>query len=111
MAGIINLVLKANTDLGMSGGVTVASATASGRYNGSGNLGYQSGPWTSFSSYGYNADDRDIDGINNRTRLALGGSPLSFTEQDIFGNQVNAGHNLSSTLDYKVNTRDVLTNG
>lgn len=110
MAGIINLVLKANTDLGVSGGVTVASATASGRYNGSGNLGYQSGPWTSFSSYGYNADDRDIDGINNRTRLALSGSPLSFTEQDILGNQVNAGHNLSSTLDYKVNTRDVLTN-
>ncbi len=30
MAGIINIVLKANTDLGFSGGLTVASATASG---------------------------------------------------------------------------------
>jgi ferric enterobactin receptor len=111
MAGIINLVLKQNTDLGMSGGVTVASATVSGRYNGSGNLGYQSGPWTSFSSYGYNADDRDINGINDRTKLQLGGSPFSFTEQDILGNQVGAGHNFTSTLDYKVNTRDVLSNG
>ena len=110
MAGIINLVLKANTDLGMSGGVTVASATVSGRYNGSSNIGYQSGPWTTFSSYGYNADDRDIDGINNRTRLALSGSPLSFSEQDIFGNQVNAGHNFTTTVDYKVNARDVVTN-
>ena len=110
MAGIINLVLKANTDLGFSGGVTVASATASGRYNGSGNIGYQSGPWTSFSSYGFNADDRDITGINNRTRLALSGNPLSFTEQDVLGNQVNAGHNFSTNVDYKVNTRDVLTN-
>jgi ferric enterobactin receptor len=110
MAGIINVVLKQNTDLGMSGGFTVASATTAGRYNGSGNLGYQSGPWTSFSSYGYNADDRDIDGINNRTRLGSTGSPLSFSEQDIFGNQVNSGHNFTTTVDYKINTRDVLTN-
>lgn len=109
MAGIINLVMKQNVDLGLSGGVTVASATASGRYNGSGNLGYQVGPYTSFTSYGYNADDRDIDGINNRTRLSLG-NPLAYTEQDILGNQTNAGHNLTSTLDYKVNTRDVLSN-
>jgi ferric enterobactin receptor len=109
MAGIINLVMKQNVDLGLSGGVTVASATAAGRYNGSANLGYQVGPWTSFSSYGYNADDRDINGINDRTKLNLG-NPLSFTEQDILGNQTNAGHNLTTTVDYKVNTRDVLTN-
>ena len=110
MAGIINLVLKQNTDLGMSGGVTVASATVAGRYNGSGNLGYQVGPWTAFTTYGFNADDRDIDGINDRIRLGSTGLPLAFTEQDILGNQVNAGHNFNSTVDYKVNTRDVLTN-
>jgi len=110
MAGIINIVLKANTDLGFSGGVTVASATASGRYNGSGNLGYQVGPWTTFSTYGFNADDRDITGINDRIRLASTGSPLSYTEQDIFGNQTNWGHNITQNVDYKINTRDVLTN-
>jgi outer membrane receptor protein involved in Fe transport len=110
MAGIINLVLKQNTDLGMSGGVTVSSATAAGRYNGNGNLGYQSGPWTTFSSYGYNADDRDINGINDRIRLLASGSPLSYTEQDILGNTTNWGHNFTTTVDYKVNTRDVLTN-
>jgi len=111
MAGIINIVLKANTDLGVSGGVTVASATVQGRYNGSGNLGYQSGPWTAFTTYGYNADDRDITGVNNRTRLTSTGSPFSFTDQDILGNQVNWGHNFTGTVDYKINTRDVLTNG
>ena len=110
MAGIINIVLKANTDLGFSGGVTVASAAAAGRYNGSGNLGYQSGPWTTFSTYGYNADDRDITGINDRIRLNTTGSPLSYTEQDILGNQTNFGHNLTQNVDYKINTRDVLTN-
>jgi outer membrane receptor protein involved in Fe transport len=110
MAGIINIVLKANADLGTSGGVSVASATVSGRYNGSANLGYQSGPWTTFTSYGYNADDRDIDGINDRTRLTTSGLPFSFTNQDILGNQINAGHNITSTVDYKFNARDVLTN-
>jgi outer membrane receptor protein involved in Fe transport len=110
MAGIINIVMKQNVDLGMSGGVSISSATVSGRYNGSGNIGYQTGPWTSFTTYGYNADDRDIDGINNRTRLALGGTPLSYTNQDILGNQINAGHNFTSTVDYKFNARDVLTN-
>ncbi len=110
MAGIINIVLKQNVDLGISGGLTVASATVTGRYNGSANLGYQTGPWSSFTTYGYNADDRDINGINNRTRLALGGAAVSFTNQEILGNQINAGHNLTSTIDYKANPRDVLTN-
>ena len=46
MAGIINIVLKPNVDLGLSGGVNARRrerATATTR---SGNLGYQSGPWT-----------------------------------------------------------------
>lgn len=109
MAGIINIVLKANADLGMSGGVTVASATASGRYNGSGNLGYQSGPWTTFTTYGYNADDRGVDGINNRERYSAG-LPLSFTNQSVDGRNGNSGSNFTSNVDYKFNNRDVLTN-
>ncbi len=42
MAGIINIVLKQNVDLGLSGGFSSGAATAD-RYNGSGNIGYQSG--------------------------------------------------------------------
>jgi outer membrane receptor protein involved in Fe transport len=109
MAGIINIQMKSNVDLGWSGGFNVASATQTGRYNGSGNLGYQVGPWSTLSTYGYNADDRDIDGINDRIKL-FSGTPQSYTNQDILGNQTNWGHNLSTTVDYKVNTRDVLTN-
>ena len=109
MAGIINIVLKANADLGMSGGVTVGSATVSGRYNGSGNLGYQSGPWTTFTTFGYNADDRGIEGINNRERY-LSGSPLSFTNSNVDGRNGNSGANFTQNADYKFNARDVLTN-
>ncbi|HEX2077369.1 MAG TPA: TonB-dependent receptor [Longimicrobium sp.] len=109
MAGIINIVLKQNVDLGLSGGLTLAASTAD-RYTASGNLGYQSGPTTLFVSYGFNSDDRAQEGINNRTRLGAGQAPLSFTEQDINGSQGAAGHNLNATLDYRLGERDVLSN-
>ena len=108
MAGIINIVLKQNVDLGMSGGFNASGATAD-RFNTSGNLGYQVGPHTSFFSYGYNSDKRGTTGINDRERLdAL--MQAVYTEQDIFGDQKNAGHNMTASYDYKVNTRDVLSN-
>jgi outer membrane receptor protein involved in Fe transport len=109
MAGIINIVLKANVDLGMSGGLNVSGATAD-RFNTSGNIGYQVGPYTLFTSYGYNSDKRGTTGINDRERYDALNAPLSFTNQDIFGEQQNAGHNFTTNFDYKVNDRDVLTN-
>jgi ferric enterobactin receptor len=109
MAGIINIVLKQNVDLGLSGGLTLAASTAD-RYTASGNLGWQSGPTTLFLSYGFNADDRAQEGINNRTRLGAAQAPLSFTEQDITGSNGNGGHSLNTTLDYRLGERDVLSN-
>jgi len=109
MAGIINIVLKQNVDLGLSGGVTVGGATSE-RFNTSGNVGYQTGPVTLFTSYGFNSDARGVTGIDNRERLGILLAPLSFTEQDILGEMENRGHNLTSTMDYKLNDRDVLTN-
>jgi outer membrane receptor protein involved in Fe transport len=109
MAGIINIVLKQNTDLGMSGGLTLG-ASPSERYNLSGSLGYQRGDWTSFSTYGFNSDERGIEGINDRERFDALSALLSVTEQDVIGELKNNGHNLTSTLDYRLNDRDVLTN-
>jgi outer membrane receptor protein involved in Fe transport len=109
MAGIINIQLKANTDLGVSGGMT-ASGYQAGRYNASANMGYQSGPWTSFSSFGVNSDDRGLLGINDRQDLHAVGSSAAFTNQDIFGQTGQDGQNFTTSVDYKVNKRDVVTN-
>jgi outer membrane receptor protein involved in Fe transport len=109
MAGIVNLVLKQGVDLGWSGGVQLGASTAD-RYTGSGNVGYQAGPATLLASYGYSTDDRTTGGLNERTRLGAGRTPLSFTEQDIRGGNGNAGHNLNATLDYRLNGRDVVSN-
>jgi ferric enterobactin receptor len=110
MAGIINIVLKQNVDLGLSGGLSLAASTAD-RYTGSGNLGYQQGPATFFVSYGFNSDDQVMAGVNDRTRLGAQKTPLSFTEQDLSGDHGNFGHNLNATLDYRLGERDVLSNG
>jgi ferric enterobactin receptor len=109
MAGIINIVLKQNTELGTSGGLTLG-ASPSNRYNLSGNLGYQRGAWTTFTTYGFNFGQRDIDGINDRLRFDPLDVLLSTTEQDVLGENTFAGHNLGTTIDYKLSDRDVLTN-
>ena len=109
MAGIINIVLKANTDLGVSGGLNVGAANIN-RMNAGTNLGYQSGPLTLFGTYGYNADNRGIVGLNDREQFDPSGAPLSFTNQLIDGNTSNAGHNVSTNVDYKLTDRDVISN-
>jgi outer membrane receptor protein involved in Fe transport len=108
MAGILNIVLKQNVDLGLSGGLTLAASTAE-RYMASGNLGYQRGPATWFFSYGFTTEARSMRGINNRTRLGAGAAPLSFTEQNLTGDDGNFGHNFNGNMDYKLGQRDVLS--
>jgi len=108
MAGIINIVLKQNVDLGLSGGVTLGASTAD-RYTASGNLGWQQGKVTLFGSYGYSSDDRAERGINDRTRLGALLVPLSYTNQDIDGTIGNWGHNLNGSLDYRLSPKNVLS--
>lgn len=107
MAGIVNIVLKQTVDLGRSGGFTLGASSAA-RYNASVNFGYQGGPITVFSTYGYTSDERQVAGINDRTRLGAGRAPLSYTEQDIDGTALNVGHNFSGSLDYRLNPKDAL---
>ncbi|HMI48116.1 MAG TPA: TonB-dependent receptor [Gemmatimonadaceae bacterium] len=109
MAGIINIVLKANTDLGLSGGLNTGFATPS-RFNTGTNLGFQQGAMTLFGTYGFNADDRGINGINDRLRFDPIGEPASYTNQDIDGRSKSGGHNFTGNIDYKLTDKDVVSN-
>lgn len=108
MAGIINIVLKQSVDLGMSGGLVMGGASYD-RTNASGNIGYQQGKVTLFSSAGFNNDGRTIAGIDNRQRLSSG-TAQSFTDQTIKNPTTNRGQNWTGNVDYKVNKRDVISN-
>ena len=109
MAGIINIVLKQNADLGLSGGF-IAGAGTGGRYNGSGNLGWQAGDLTLFGSYGFRHDERESTGLNYLERFATGGTtPISVLDQNITGLGDMTSHIFNGSADYKLSARDVVS--
>jgi ferric enterobactin receptor len=109
MAGIINIVLKQNVDLGMSAGLTVGAANSE-RYNASGNFGYQVGKLTTFSNLGIFNEGRNVFGINNRSRFDAIKTITGITEQNILGENAFAGQNFGTNVDYKLNARDLFSN-
>jgi ferric enterobactin receptor len=106
MAGIINIVLKENTDLGLSGGVTMGGGTT-GQVNGSGNLGYQHGALTLFGNYGYMQDDRATTGYTDREGRAAGLQP--FLQSTTTGAFTPKSHSLNASASYKLGAKDVLS--
>jgi outer membrane receptor protein involved in Fe transport len=109
MAGIVNIVLKQNADLGLSGGL-IAGVGTGGRYNGSGNLGWQAGPLTLYGSYGLRHDERRSTGLNYLERYgSVGGDPILFLDQDIDGNFDMSSHLFNGSADYKLSEQNVLS--
>jgi ferric enterobactin receptor len=109
MAGILNIVLKQNVDLGLSAGMNTAMSKPD-RFFGSGNLGYQAGKWSSMTTAGFNRDARDIVGINDRERYDAARVLLSLSDEDIDSEARNGGLNLTQSVDYQRNKRDVFSN-
>jgi len=107
-AGIINIVLKQNADLGLSGGLD--GAASKDRYNGSGRLGYQKGAVSLMTTYGFNRNDLLIEGIDNRLRYDESFTPVSALDEWMTDRARQGGQNLSNTLEYKLNARDVFSN-
>ncbi|HET6762068.1 MAG TPA: TonB-dependent receptor [Longimicrobiaceae bacterium] len=107
MGGIVNVVLKQNTDLGTSGGVTAGGGTGE-RYNASGNLASQKGPLTLFGSYGYSHEVRSDYGFSLREQH-LDGTPRSFLDQDTEGDNGRTSHTLNGSAELKLGARDVLS--
>ena len=106
MAGIINIVLKDNTDLGTSGGMTLGGGTT-GQVNASGNLGWQRGPLTLFGNYGFMRDDRPLSGITNRQGLAAG--LLPYLESSTSGAFTPRSHSITANAEYKLGARQSLS--
>jgi ferric enterobactin receptor len=69
-AGIINIVLNQDTQMGLSGGLTAGTATT-GQLNSSGNVGMQSGPLILFLSGSLYRDERASSGTISRTNLLV----------------------------------------
>ena len=110
MAGIINIALKQNVDLGLSGGAHRRRGQARTSTTPPATSAIRSGKWTTFSNLGIFSDDRDVTGINDRLRYDDVNTLLSATNQDINGSNGFKGQNFGTNVDYKLNARDVFSN-
>ncbi|HEV2148717.1 MAG TPA: TonB-dependent receptor [Longimicrobiaceae bacterium] len=106
MAGIVNVVLKSSSDLGLSGGLTLAAGTG-GRYNGSGNLGWQRAPLTLFGSYAFLDEARETTGFSNRRNL-FDGAPVRSIGQTARGASLTRSHTLNTSTELKLGPRESL---
>src|SRR5512142_1447298 len=108
MAGIININLKQNTDLGTSGGLTLGGGST-GQINASGNLGYQRGPLTLFGSYGFMNDRHTDSGFTNRQVLGVTTLPYTYLYQNQSSTMSPLSHSVNGSAEYKLGARDALS--
>ncbi|NJD19673.1 MAG: TonB-dependent receptor, partial [Gemmatimonadetes bacterium] len=107
MSGIVNIVLRQNTDLGLSAAVNAAGSSRD-RFNGSGSVGFQRGRLNLAGMYAVNSDQRRPTGFMERLSLA-GVSAGETIVQDTRGLQESLGHSLTGSLDYKLRPATTLS--
>ena len=103
VAGIINIVMKKQTDAGTSGGFNVAAGTT-GRVDVGGNFGYQSGGLSLFGSYGFMRDSRPrTDSVYRKNLFA---APLTYLDERGRRTQVPLAHTFTGSAGYKLGKQD-----
>jgi hypothetical protein len=106
VAGIINIVLKKETDAGTSGGLTLSGGTT-GRVDVGGNVGYQTGPLSMYGSYGFLRDNRPRSEAIYRENLYL--TPLTYLDESASRTQVPLAHTFTGSAAYKLGENDELS--
>lgn len=107
MSGIVNIVLRQNTDLGLSAALTVAGSS-SDRFNGSGTVGFQQGRLNLAGMYAVNSDLRRPTGTMERLSLA-GPAAGETILQDSRGMQESLGHSVMGSVDFRVRPSTTLS--
>ncbi len=105
IAGIVDIVMKKQTDFGTSGGISAGGGTT-GQLTGSGNVGYQRGPLSLYGSYGFMRDRRVRTESLFRQNLYL--DPLTFLDETTSRTDWPRSHTLTSNAAYKLGAGDEL---
>ncbi len=106
MSGIVNIVLKQKSDLGLSGALTAGVGTQED-YNASGMLGYSKGKLGARINYGFRTGNRERSGERfNEYRFE---SPFEYLETISEGENGNLSHTLNGNLDYQLSRRNTLS--
>lgn len=105
-AGIINIVLNQDADLGLSGGLTMGTGST-GQANFSGNIGRQSGPLTLFLSYGVFYNHQQSNGYTDQTNLTI---PVPvFVHSEIDGSSQPLWQNGTFRSEYRLTKQNALS--
>jgi outer membrane receptor protein involved in Fe transport len=105
-AGILNIILKQEVELGLSGGINAGTAST-GQASISGNVGTQRGKFTAFISANLYRDRRRTSGTTSRTNLAV---PVpAYVESDLTGSQHPLSTGATLRTEYRLNEADAIT--
>lgn len=97
-SGIINIVMKKNTNLGLNGDLT-ANVGNAGRYNGNVKLNYNPGPYNLHLSYALRKDNRNRTNSDKRIQ-ADSLSTLSYYNGDLYSYASPLSHIAELGMDY-----------
>lgn len=109
-SGIINIVLKKNASLGMTGSVSGSVGTQH-TYNGSLNLAYQNKNINIYGNYSYRRADRVGNGFTDKVSTPVDGTTGTIQTQDQANNQsfTFGGHNIRTGIDYNLNKNNTIS--
>ncbi|HEY0811178.1 MAG TPA: carboxypeptidase regulatory-like domain-containing protein, partial [Longimicrobiales bacterium] len=99
MGGIVNIVMKENADLGLSGNVSLNGSTRMHRGFG-GRLNYQKGRFTLFAGGNFNFNDNKSSTYDLRRNLLA--SPITLFEQNGEGENSGYWRSFDLTTEFKV---------
>jgi len=106
-SGVINIVLKRNTKLGLNGNVALTAGNRD-NYNGNTSLSFQNKKINIYGNYSYRYGNRLGGGYNNIRYLQRTDS-LASADQLTDSKSTDKSHNVKAGIDYYLTTKDILS--
>ncbi len=110
MSGIINIVLKQDAELGISGSLSAGGGTQ-GDANAGASINYGKGKWNATANYGLRLDSRPSSGTSLRETFTTNnqfGVP-TILDQDSDGDRTGVSHLVSTNVDYKLTPKGTVS--
>lgn len=108
-SGIINIVLKKNTKLGLNGNVALTAGNRD-NYNGNASVSFQNKKINIYGNYGYRYGNRPGQGYNNITyNNPIGTDMIAYASQLTNSTSLDKSHNAKAGIDYYLTDKDILS--
>jgi outer membrane receptor protein involved in Fe transport len=108
-SGIINIVLKKNTKLGLNGNVALSAGNRE-NYNANTSLSFQNNKVNLFGNYSFRSGNRPGGGFNDIQYLnTVGPDATVFANQNTDSRSHDQGHNLKAGIDYTLAPKSILS--